>query len=437
MNCEFYNKIKYDLKLPYGGLYHLMTPKLMVTDPELYKYILIKDFDHFVDRGIGESDAKRDPIEGHLFGSKGEYWKRLRNKLSPTFTSGKIKYMFPLIKKCSDQLITTIRKQIGESKQMSLEVKDYCARYTTDVIGSTAFGIEINSLENPDSEFRQVSLLVMKPSVLQMLKAVLSELIPLIKYLNLKIFDPRISQFFSNLVKTNLSYREKNNIKRDDFLNIMMQLQIAQRGKTLSPDDVEMTDDVITAQSFVFFFGGYETSSSVLTFCLYELARNPDIQSKLRQEIMATKKKEGELTYEICHKMSYLDKVTKEALRMYPSLPQLDRISVKKYKLPNTDLTLDVGTKISIPTFAIHYDPEYYPDPEKFDPERFSPENIESRPHYTYLPFGDGPRNCIGMRFGTIQFKIGLAQLISNFEFSIDSANATFEYLKGSILLQT
>lgn len=81
---------------------------------------------------------------------------------------------------------------------------------------------------------------------------------------------------------------------------------------------------------------------------------------------------------------------------MYPSLPQLDRISVKKYKLPNTDLTLDVGTKISIPTFAIHYDPEYYPDPEKFDPERFSPENIESRPHYTYLPFGDGPRNCIG-----------------------------------------
>lgn len=238
MHCEFYNKIKYDLKLPYGGLYQLMTPKLMVTDPELYKYILIKDFDHFVDRGMGELDAKRDPIAGHLFLSKGEYWKRLRNKLSPTFTSGKIKYMFPLIKKCSDQLITTIRKQIGESKQMSLEVKDYCARYTTDVIGTTAFGIEINSLENPDSEFRQVSLLVMKPSVLQMLKAVLSELIPLIKYLNLKIFDPRISQFFSNLVKTNLSYREKNNIKRDDFLNIMMQLQIAQRGKTLSPDDV-------------------------------------------------------------------------------------------------------------------------------------------------------------------------------------------------------
>lgn len=439
LNVEIYNKIKYEMKLPYAGLYNLNRPVLVVTDPELLKHILIKDFDHFADRGMSEENEEKEPLAGHLFNKRGDPWRRLRNKLSPTFTSGKMKYMYPLIEQCSEHLVTTINKQFGDAKEIALEVKDYCARFTTDVIGSAAFGVEINSLENPDSEFRKISLLVMKPSLLQMLKMTLSRLTPVVKELfQITFIDKRLSKFFETLVKDNLEFREKNSVKRDDFLNIMMQMRNAQKDKPVAADDVEITEGVIAAQAFVFFFAGFETSSSALSFCLYELARNPDIQAKLRQEILEKKQAlGGKLDYEAIHKLSYLDKVAKETLRKYPSLPQLDREVVKKYQLPDTDITLEVGTKISIPSFAIQYDPEFYPEPQKFDPERFSPEKIESRPHYTYLPFGDGPRNCIGMRFGLMQFKTGLAALISNFELSIDPKNEHFDYMKGSLLLQT
>ena len=81
---------------------------------------------------------------------------------------------------------------------------------------------------------------------------------------------------------------------------------------------------------------------------------------------------------------------------MYPPLPMLDRICVKSYRIPGTDVVIDKGCKIVIPTYAVHHDPKYYPEPFEFDPDRFLEDNVKSRPKYTYLPFGDGPRLCIG-----------------------------------------
>lgn len=94
--------------------------------------------------------------------------------------------------------------------------------------------------------------------------------------------------------------------------------------------------------------------------------------------------------------MPYLDKVISETLRKYPPLGFLDRRSNVDYKLPNSDLVLKKGTPVYIPMVGLHYDPEYFPEPEKYDPERFSDENKQKRPSNVYFPFGDGPRLCIG-----------------------------------------
>jgi cytochrome P450 family 6 len=89
-----------------------------------------------------------------------------------------------------------------------------------------------------------------------------------------------------------------------------------------------------------------------------------------------------------------------ETLRKYPILPFLERKCCSKYELPtpngNGTITLPAGTGVYIPVLGIHHDPTYYPEPEKFDPDRFTEENKRSRPNYTYLPFGEGPRMCIG-----------------------------------------
>lgn len=88
--------------------------------------------------------------------------------------------------------------------------------------------------------------------------------------------------------------------------------------------------------------------------------------------------------------------VVSETLRMYPILPFLDRVATDTYKVPNSDLIIEKGTPIYISMLGMHYDPEYFPNPDKFDPERFSEENKRNIPSCVYLPFGDGPHACIG-----------------------------------------
>nr|CAD7394319.1 unnamed protein product [Timema cristinae] len=108
-----------------------------------------------------------------------------------------------------------------------------------------------------------------------------------------------------------------------------------------------------------------------------------------------------------------------ETLRKHPPVGNIDRTCTKAYTIPGTKVHLEKGTKVKIPVYALHYDPKYYPDPHKFEPERFNEENKRKRHTYTYLPFGEGPRMCIGMRFAMMQIKVGLAVLLLNYRFSI------------------
>jgi cytochrome P450 family 6 len=89
-----------------------------------------------------------------------------------------------------------------------------------------------------------------------------------------------------------------------------------------------------------------------------------------------------------------------------------------KYTVPGTEIVFPVNTTVTIPVYAIHHDETIYPNPEVYDPERFSPENVKQRHQYAFLPFGEGPRNCIGLRFGMMQARIGLAMLLNNYTFS-------------------
>lgn len=110
-----------------------------------------------------------------------------------------------------------------------------------------------------------------------------------------------------------------------------------------------------------------------------------------------------------------------ETLRKYPVVDTLQRKVKHNYKVPNTKHVLEAGLTLMIPVFAIQNDPEIYPDPEKFDPERFTPENIALRHPCAWIPFGEGPRNCIGLRFGMMQTRVGLATILNNFAVSATS----------------
>lgn len=171
----------------------------------------------------------------------------------------------------------------------------------------------------------------------------------------------------------------------------------------------------------VFFLAGFNGVSVGQCFMAYELAVNQDIQERLYKEIEAANAKlNGEpLTYEALQEMKYLDMVVSEMLRRWPLAPTNERIVNKPYLLKSVDGTskvnLDVGDAIWIPTYALHMDPQYYPNPEQFDPERFNDENKSSIRSGTYLPFGIGPRNCIGSRYALMAIKSVFFYLLLNF----------------------
>lgn len=184
----------------------------------------------------------------------------------------------------------------------------------------------------------------------------------------------------------------------------------------------KLTIEEVVAHTFVFFIAGFETTSSTMALCLYELAKNQELQRKAQREIdeVLKSRNSDDISYEHLPELKYLEKCIDETLRKYPPAPFLIRECTKKYKVSGTCLTIPKKTPIIISTFGLHRDPYIYEDPLNFNPERFSDSSTGqgNAKGLFYLPFGDGPRICIGMRMGKLTSRIGLLLLLSKFNFN-------------------
>lgn len=169
------------------------------------------------------------------------------------------------------------------------------------------------------------------------------------------------------------------------------------------------------SQAVTFFTAGYETTGNLISFTLYELSLHAEIQERLRAEIHETLETHGDVTYEAVQGMKYLNMVVSETLRKYPFGPFLNRYCDEDYVIEETGLTVEKGISVIVPIWGLHHDPKYFPDPDVFDPERFSDENRPNIVPCSYLPFGEGPRNCIGKCCRTVRTKQKCKEQISSF----------------------
>ncbi|XP_025199470.1 cytochrome P450 6k1-like [Melanaphis sacchari] len=397
------------------GFYQMTEPMLLVRDPELINTILVKDFSYFTDHGL-DLDPSTTVLANSLFFANGQQWRTMRQKLSPGFTSGKLKDTHNQINECTDDMVSSIVGTLENTDR--LDVKTITGSFSTDVIGTCAFGLKLDTIKNDDSEFRRYVKLIFQTTPRQAIVQVLMMICPrLIKLLKIKMFSEEATNFFYEVFKDVIKYREEHNVFRNDLTQTLMQARKELVLKENSTNEDKFTDAHIIANAILMFTAGSETVSSMLSFCLYELALNVEIQDKLRAEICSTKAKhDGQLNSDYLTNLHYTNMVLEETARKYSIALNIMRVATKTYTLPDESFVIEKGQKLIIPMFSIHHDAKYYPDPMRFDPERFSMEQKSQRPNGTYLPFGDGPRLCIGKRFAESEMKLVLSNILSKFE---------------------
>ncbi|XP_006610855.1 cytochrome P450 6k1-like [Apis dorsata] len=402
--------------LPFMGFYIFDKPFLLIRDPELVKQILVKDFNIFANKHIS-ADSKNDRIGySNLFVIKNPAWKYLRGKLTPIFTSGKLKKMFELMLIIGKNLEKHLESLNLDGNGKEIEVKDLSANFTTDLIASTAFGVDLNSLKDPNADFRVYGRLIFDYNIKRAFDFILIFFLPtLTKYFSVKFFG-KATNALRNTFWRMINQRIESNVKRNDLIDCLIEMREKHKNQE-SFEGFKFDGDDLVSQAAVFFTGGFETSSTTISFTLYELALNQDVQKTLRTEIHdALAQTDGKITYDMIMNLPYLDMVISETLRKYPPLGFLDRVALQDYKIANSDVTIEKDTPIFIPMIGFHYDPKYFPNPEKYDPLRFSENIKKSRPNFVYMPFGEGPHICIGMRLGLLQSKLGIIEILKNYE---------------------
>ncbi|XP_072938118.1 cytochrome P450 6j1-like [Epargyreus clarus] len=440
---RIYDKYKH---LRFLGTHQFFQRTLVVQDPELIKRICVNDFHHFTDRGFF-FNKELDPLAGSVLFLRGNEWKKLRAKISPIFSPNKLRGMFPLIENTANEFIIRIRNIVTKTKNTAknrVEVEDnhtdklkenvkevssamvvseeLVGGYTADAIVPCAFGLKSGVMDNPNDPFAVALHAFYEMTPWNIFEKTMRQFWPaFVLFFRMRIIPKKTHDFFYNIVTSVLRARENGEQeKRGDFIDMMMALQTDDRNNNAKADDndVEITDMVIAANAFIIFLGGYETTSSTLAFLFLELAAHPHVQETMRQEIEEVMERHGgKASYEVLQELTYMEMVIQETLRLYPPFPSIQRLCTKDYMIPNSDRVIEKGTVVLFPTLGIQRDDQFFEKASKFLPERWS-EGQPSPPPGVYMPFGDGPRYCIGKRFAVIQMKSCLLHLLRNIRIS-------------------
>ncbi len=218
--------------------------------------------------------------------------------------------------------------------------------------------------------------------------------------------------YFNKLILSFIEQRRKSGDAPNDLLQLLLDSTDEDTGE-------QMNDQQIRDEAITMFAAGHETSATGLSWLLWELSKQPAITSRIREESEIF---DNVPTFEQLMRMPYTRQVVEEGLRLYPPAWTMTREAVINSEIEGYHIPK--GTSVFLSVFELHRNPHLWKNPSVFDPENFSPENIRNRPKFNYLPFGAGPRICIGQQFAMMEMQLLLASLVKRFTFEIDPAHA-------------
>lgn len=303
---------------PFVGLYFFVWPVVLATSLNFIGNVLVTDFHHFQERGRYYNE-KDDPISANLFNLVHDKWKIVRSKMTSMFTSGKLKLMHPIMMKVVNESVTEMNNMLLANDK--IDIFNFATRIQIDIIGGCIFGVEFNGLKNPDSEFIKYSEQVVNPKLPEEISSALTmHFKNLAKRFHIRSIRKDVSDFFTDLVRSTVAFREENNVLRDDLMGQMIKLKNEGFKAEKSNETIQyMSIEEIVAQAFAMHMGGTKTAAGTITFTLFELAQqnNRHIQDKARSEINTVLQKyNGDLTFEAMHEMPYVEAIINGKFRI-------------------------------------------------------------------------------------------------------------------------
>ncbi|KAH8373272.1 hypothetical protein KR200_001012 [Drosophila serrata] len=416
------------------GVFTTRLPQLLVMCPEYIHKIYATDFRSFHDNERGKFVSKVSSFKRHKFkfsSSKqvdkkvdkilgnnpfvltGDEWKERRAEITPGLSPNRVKVMYPVSQNVCKKFVDYIRRQQKMATSQGLDAMELSLCYTTEVVSDCVLGISSQSFTDTPTPLVGMIQRVFNSSFGFILYSVVANLWPPIrKFYSVALFTKDAEDFFFDIMRRSITLRRENpQQQRDDFLNYMLQLQ-----EKKGLDTVELTSHTMT-----FLTDGFETTALVLSHTLLMLGRHPEEQEKVLKEIG-----KADLSFEQLSELPYLEACIHETLRLFSPQTASRKLVTQPYEFVNKNgvtLQMKPGDVVITPVKALHHDPQYYENPDSYKPERFLEANggvKKYRDMGVFLPLGDGPRICPGIRFALTQLKAALVEIVRNFEIKVN-----------------
>lgn len=358
---------------------------------------------------VNHRNYRKGPLFRHLslflgeglLTSEGEHWRRQRQMIQPAFYKSQLPAIFQIMTHTAEDFCTQLEKRAGEGRPV--DIAKEMMQVTADIVLHALFS---TTMEKDREEIYQF---VMEAQNYSMYMTTHPWMAPFMRLSGRRRAIERQKVYFDEWIYRLIGERRSSDDRPADLLTMLVEAR-DEEGKDM-PDE-QLRDEAITI-----FAAGHETSANALTWTLLLLARHPEIYQKLKEE--ADTVLEGRTpVWEDLPRLAYTRQVMEEGMRLYPPAHAFGRIALAGDEAAG--YRIRKGNTVFFSIYALHRDPRYWPDPERFDPERFAPGREQERPRLAYMPFGAGPRMCIGNNFALVEIQMLLALLVQRFHFELE-----------------
>jgi len=373
---------------------------IVTTDPDIIKHVLKDNHSNYQKSDIQVKRMAEFQGKG-LLNSHGDYWLKQRRLLSMGFSRSRLSNLMPLQLIVLKDFMNRFEIEINKG---SVDIHHEMIQFTLRSVGKSLFGNTMN-----DSEMDKLGETISEIQAFMVKQIVQPYKIPWFRISGQTGHFQKMRREADNLVKEYVNQRRKGEAKEWDMLQLMFETPYKDTGEFMS-------DEQVMIEILQLLVAGNETSSNALSWTFYMLAQHPEYITKIRDEITLILG-DAEITYEGLHKLTFTMNVLDESMRLFPPFWMIDRVAMEDDSV--SGIKIPAGTTIVPYIYGLHHNSTIWEDPDKFDPARFSLENNYKKHSFAHIPFGGGPRVCIGQNMAMMQILLVLASIIKKYDFKL------------------